>query len=68
MATHAEGSSVLLLKKFGGLFLIVFGLLLMGTGYGGNYSGVTTLGVLLLIGGMILLALKIARRNRANTL
>jgi hypothetical protein len=68
MATHAEGGSILLMKKFGGVALILFGLLLTATGYSGSYPGLTTVGVLLLIGGMVLLALKIARRNQANTL
>jgi hypothetical protein len=64
MATYTEGKPILLIKKFGGLLLLLLGLLSMGMGFGGGYPALTAVGVLLLIGGMVLLALKIARRNQ----
>ena len=57
----------LLLKKFGGMVLILFGVLAIAIGLEyraiGLSSGLIAAGIVALIGGMGLLALKIIRRN-----
>jgi len=62
MAAHAEGS-VLLAKKFGGLFLILLGCMLLIAGTNLESSGLLFSGVLSLIAGLIFWVLKIIRRN-----
>ena len=59
---------MLLIKKLGGLVLIIFGCLLTGVGFTKEYNGVAAIGVLLLAAGVALLALKIVRRNQRSEL
>jgi hypothetical protein len=57
----------LLLKKFGGMALILFGVLAIAIGLEyrtvGLSTGLIAAGIVALVGGMGLLALKIIRRN-----
>jgi len=64
MVAYAERKPLLLIKKLGAMILLVLGILLTATGVYGEGSSLTTIGVLLLVAGAILLALKIARRNQ----
>ena len=67
MAVAAE-TPILLIKKLGGILLLFFGLLLTALGLSNDYTGLTTLGILLLAAGAIVLVLKIIRRNQNNPL
>jgi uncharacterized membrane protein YjjP (DUF1212 family) len=64
MPEYAGEKPVLLIKKMGGLVLLLFGFVLAALGYANESNGIIILGVLLLIGGMVLLVLKIYRRNQ----
>jgi hypothetical protein len=55
---------ILLIKKLGGLFLLLFGLLLAGLGFRDGSTSLIIIGILLLAAGVVLLALKIIRRNQ----
>lgn len=68
MTAYAGEKPILLIKKFGGLILLLFGFLLTAVGFNGGPTGLAVLGILLLAGGLILLALKILRRNQGNQL
>jgi len=57
---------VLFAKKLGGLILIALGFLLTAGGVELRSTGVTTLGILFLAAGAILLILKIVRRNQSR--
>jgi drug/metabolite transporter (DMT)-like permease len=59
---------ILLIKKLGGVLLLVFGLLLTALGLSSESSGLTATGVVLLVAGAIFLALKIIRRNQDSQL
>jgi uncharacterized membrane protein HdeD (DUF308 family) len=63
VAQIGEGP-VFLTKKLLGLALLIVGCLLTALGFTGGYTGVTTLGIVLLVAGAILLVLKILRRNQ----
>jgi hypothetical protein len=67
MTAYAGEKPILLIKKFGGLILL-FGFLLTAVGFNGGPTGLAVLGNLLLAGDLILLALKILRRNQGNQL
>jgi hypothetical protein len=58
-------SPILLIKKLGGLLLLVIGLVM--TALGANYgsTALIMLGTVMLVAGIALLALKIYRRNQA---
>jgi hypothetical protein len=58
-------SPILLIKKLGGLLLLVIGLVM--TALGANYgsTALIMLGTVVLVAGIALLALKIYRRNQA---
>jgi drug/metabolite transporter (DMT)-like permease len=60
----ADERPILLIKKLGGVFLLLFGLLLTALGLNSESTGLTALGIILLVAGAILLALKIIRRNQ----
>jgi hypothetical protein len=68
MATYAGEKPILLIKKLGGLVLLLFGVLLTASAYKNGSSGLGVLGMLLLAGGVFLLALKIVRRNQSDQL
>ena len=67
MAVAAE-TPILLIKKLSGILLLFFGLLLTALGLSNDANGLTTLGILLLAAGAILLVLKIIRRNQDTPL
>ena len=58
---------ILALKKLGGLFLLVVGLLLVAAGIVNETTGLTVIGGLCFVAGAILLVLKIARRNQPTS-
>ena len=66
MVAHAEQRPLFLIKKLGAMIFLVLGMLLTATGVYSEGSSLTTIGVLLLVVGAILLVLKIARRNQAS--
>ncbi|WP_155795120.1 hypothetical protein [Bradyrhizobium japonicum] len=64
MVAQTSDGRILLAKKLGGLIAIILGCLLTAVGVTFEYSGMTFVGVLLLILGAVLLVLKIMRRNQ----
>ncbi|MCK1394649.1 hypothetical protein [Bradyrhizobium sp. 1] len=68
MVAQTSDGRILLVKKLGGLFAIIFGCLLTAVGVTFEYGGTTFIGVLLLIVGAALLVLKIIRRNQGPPL
>ncbi|MBR1153535.1 hypothetical protein [Bradyrhizobium sp. JYMT SZCCT0428] len=63
MVARTDEGSVFLAKKLGGLILIVLGCLLLVAGMNLESTGVSLLGALSLIAGVIFWVLKIVRRN-----
>jgi hypothetical protein len=67
MAADIANGPLLLLKKLGGIMLILFGIIGIAVGLEyrttGFSAGITGAGVVALLWGMALLALKIIRRN-----
>jgi drug/metabolite transporter (DMT)-like permease len=59
---------ILLIKKLAGILLLLFGLLLTALGLSNDSTGLTTIGILLLAAGAVLLVLKIIRRNQNRPL
>jgi len=68
MVAQASDGHVLLLKKLGGLIAIIAGFLLTAIGVTFESGGMTFFGVLCLVLGIGLLALKIIRRNERSSL
>ena len=66
MVAHAGEGYVLIAKKLYGLFLIILGFVLTAVGVSSNAPGLTAIGILSLITGVILLVLKIIRRNEGG--
>jgi hypothetical protein len=66
MAVQTDEGSILLIKKLGGLLLVVLGFIVMAAGISADSTGFVVLGTLVLVAGAILLALKIIRRNEAG--
>jgi len=66
MVARAGEDYVLLGKKLYGLYLIILGFVLTAAGIYSTSTGVVVLGGLSLIAGLILLALKIVRRNEGS--
>jgi uncharacterized membrane protein HdeD (DUF308 family) len=64
MTAYAGEKPVLLLKKLGGLLLVIFGCFLMAVGLNSGAIALTAIGTLLLAAGLGLLVLKIIRRNQ----
>lgn len=62
----ADDKSALLVKKLAGLALVVFGLILAGYGFSVGVTWLGTVGVVLLVAGVILLIMKIVRRNQPD--
>jgi hypothetical protein len=58
-------SPILLIKKLGGLLLLVIGLVMTALGANNGSTALIMLGTVLLVAGLALLALKIFRRNQA---
>jgi hypothetical protein len=65
MAIAVE-TPVLLVKKIGGVLLLLFGLLLTALGLSGDSGWLTTIGLVFLVAGAISLTLKIMRRNQGR--
>jgi hypothetical protein len=63
MPDQTADTPVFLIKKLGGLVLLILGLLVTAFGYFYASSPLTFIGVILLAAGVILLALKVIRRN-----
>jgi hypothetical protein len=66
MVVSAGEGYVLLGKKLYGLFSIILGCVLTVVGVSSASMGVTALGILALIVGVVLLVLKIVRRNQSS--
>jgi hypothetical protein len=66
MVAHAGEGPILLAKKLGGLLLIILGCLLTAVGVNAASTGLTVVGALLVISGLVLLVLKILRRNEGR--
>ena len=66
MKAQENAQPILLIKKLGGLLLLVFGLLLLAMGFNSESTSLTLLGVVALACGALLLALKIRRRNQGT--
>ena len=64
MATY--GGEILLHKKSAAVFFLLLGILLIVVGLNEQSSPVIAFGILSLLGGVLLLALKIVRRNQDN--
>ena len=65
MVAQAGEGPILLMKKFGGWVLTVLGCLLTAEGFHLGSAALTALGILLLAAGVILVVLKIVRRNQS---
>ena len=66
MTGYVVNGPMLLAKKLGGLLLVVVGLLGLAFGYYYESSLLTTIGVLALVIGAGLLAVKVIRRNASR--
>ncbi|NOG69273.1 hypothetical protein [Roseicella sp. DB1501] len=66
MPTTAADRPNLLAKKPGDIVLLIIGLLALMLGAGQGPTWLTILGVLFLIGGVVVLAMKVSRRNDAD--
>jgi drug/metabolite transporter (DMT)-like permease len=68
MAASATETPVFLIKKLGGLALVICGIIVAAFGYGDGSKGLALVGIGLAALGVILMALKIIRRNQGNQL
>lgn len=68
MVAHADEGPIFLVKKMGGMILIILGCLLTAVGITFESHSVSVLGILLLVLGAVLLTLKIIRRNQGSQL
>jgi hypothetical protein len=66
MAAVEGGTPVLLLKKMGGMILLVVGSALAAVGFGSDVRGLGVVGLLIMALGLVLLILKIVKRNQAG--
>lgn len=66
MVARTGDGLILLGKKLYGLFLIILGCLLTAAGVSSAYPGLAVIGVLCLLAGVVLLVLKIIRRNEGG--
>jgi uncharacterized membrane protein YccC len=67
MAEFENTKPVLLIKKAGGMLLLVIGCALTAAGFGTGSNGLATVGIVLLAIGLLLLILKIVRRNQGSS-
>lgn len=65
MAGHAAEGPALLIKKLGGLLLVILGCLVVAAGVNAGHTALTVAGGLIVALGAVLLAFKIFRRNRS---
>ncbi|WP_165838941.1 hypothetical protein [Roseicella frigidaeris] len=54
------------MKKIGGIVLLIAGLVALMLGFNRGPTWLVLLGIVFVIGGIVLLAVKIARRNQGN--
>lgn len=66
MAATTSMKPVLLMKKLGGMISLILGTVLTALGYSIESTATTLIGVVLLVAGAIVLALKIIRRNQGR--
>lgn len=66
MAAYTDDKPALLLKKLGGVLLLICGLALMMLGYSEESIGTAILGVLVAAIGVLLMVRKIVRRNQGD--
>ena len=64
MAAVTDQGPVLLAKKFGAMLALILGAALTAYGYSESSTATMVVGVVLFVLGIVLLALKIVRRNR----
>lgn len=64
MAAVTDQGPVLLAKKFGAMLALILGAALTAYGYSESSTATMVVGVVLFVLGVVLLALKIVRRNR----
>jgi len=64
MATYV--GETLLVKKFAAVLLLLLGILLIVVGLNEQSSPIVAFGILSVLGGVLLLVLKIIRRNKGN--
>jgi hypothetical protein len=64
MATYV--GETLLVKKFAAVLLLLLDILLIVVGLNEQSSPIVAFGILSLLGGVLLLVLKIIRRNKGN--
>jgi hypothetical protein len=64
MATYV--GETLLVKKFAAVLLLLLGILLIVVGLNEQSSPIVAFGILSLLGGVLLLVLKIIRRNKGD--
>jgi len=66
MVAQTNDGPLFLLKKLGGLALVIVGCLLTALGMTFEYTNTTAVGLLFLVLGAVLLTLKIVTRNQGN--
>jgi drug/metabolite transporter (DMT)-like permease len=66
MVAHSVEAPVMLMKKLGGMVSLIIGCLLTALGIEFQSTSSTVVGVLFLVLGAALLALKIIRRNQGT--
>ena len=64
MAAVTDQGPVLLAKKFGAMLALILGAVLTAYGYSESSTATMVAGVVLFVLGIVLLALKIIRRNQ----
>jgi hypothetical protein len=64
MTAYAVEKPILLIKKLGGLLLVIFGCILTAAGVTTGAMALAAAGILLLSAGVGLLVLKIVKRNQ----
>jgi drug/metabolite transporter (DMT)-like permease len=57
---------VFAIKKLGGLLLLIFGVVVALLAYSNGSTGLSVLGILMAAIGVVLMALKIVRRNQGS--
>ena len=67
MAAVETSQPVLLIKKLGGMLMLVAGTALTAFGFHTQSNGLKMAGIALLAIGILLLVLKIARRNQTSS-
>ena len=63
MATQGGEQTILALKKLGAVFLLIAGLALTAVGFANGSTGFSVAGLILVAASIVLLVLKIVRRN-----